>query len=278
MTLASLLLMKTRKLEAIINNELVKVKNWLQTSKLFLNYDKTHYLIFTKRKKKFKFNIFINNNTLEEKNSTKYLGVIIDNKLTWQAHIDSLKAKLASSCYALYMLKPYANLTAMKHVYYGLVYSKLQYCISSWGRCCETRLAPIFRLQKKAIRFMCNKPYIEPTNPLFMEHKMLKLADIFKLKICTLVCKLKDDNLVGDLRITPLSTIHNYDTRLQQHKNFHIPSSNTNLGKTAFEYKGPKLWQEVPDDIKDTNIKCFKYKFKNHLIGLYSDKDANAHK
>ena len=42
-----------KKLEVIANNELNRVKTWLKANKLFLNYDKTNYLIFTRRKKKF---------------------------------------------------------------------------------------------------------------------------------------------------------------------------------------------------------------------------------
>ena len=259
------------KLEVNINNELSRVKAWLRANKLFLNYNKTNYLIFTKRKKKLKFNIIMNNYTLEEKNSTKYLGILIDNKLTWQAHIDSLKAKLSQSCYALYMLKSYANIEAMKHVYYGLIYSKIEYCISSWGGCCVSRLSPIIKLQKKAIRLICNKPYIEPTHNLFIKMKMLKLVDIFKLKICTLVQHVKNNNIVGDLLIRPLSHTHKHFTRLQKRNNFYIPSSNTNLGKTSFNYLAPKMWQEVPEHIKNINSNRFKFQLKKYFIKLYDN-------
>ena len=62
-------------------------------------------------KKKSRCIIIINNHTLE-KNNTKYLGIIIDNKFTWKAYIHSLKRNIFKSCYALYIFKIYANLEA----------------------------------------------------------------------------------------------------------------------------------------------------------------------
>ena len=79
----------------------------------------------------------------------------------------------------------------------------------------------------------------------------MKMLKLFKLKICTLVQHLKNNNIVGDLLIRPLSSTHRHFTRLQKRNNFYIPSSNTNLGKTSFNYLAPKLWQEISEDIKN---------------------------
>ena len=68
-------------LEQNVNKELKHINYWLQANKLFLNYSKTNYLIFTKLKSKHKFNIQIQNNTLSQENTVKYLGITIDDKL-----------------------------------------------------------------------------------------------------------------------------------------------------------------------------------------------------
>lgn len=92
-------------LENNVNNELIKINSWLQSNKLFLNYSKTNYLIFTKKKIKPKLNISINNHILKQKESVKYLGIIIDQNISWKPHIDKLKSTLSRNCYALSKLK-----------------------------------------------------------------------------------------------------------------------------------------------------------------------------
>ena len=96
-------------LEAEINKELENVNRWLQNNKLFLNYSKSHYLIFNKSKKKPKLNIFINNNLLKQQDKIKYLGILIDQKLNWKPHINKLKSNLSKTCFLLAKLKPYTN-------------------------------------------------------------------------------------------------------------------------------------------------------------------------
>ena len=257
-------------LETETNNELQNVNSWLHKNKLFLNHNKTNYLVFSKKKTKFKFNIHINKHLLQEKTNIKYLGITIDNKLLWNKHLENLKTSLSKACYALWKLKPYADLTVLKSVYYSLFYSKLQYCVTSWGGCPGTNLEPIFRLQKRALRIMCSKPYTAPSNPLFVDMKMLKLNDIYRLNVCAVVRKFVEGTLIGDIELMNLNNKHNYPTRLRNNNNFYPQFPRTNLGKATFNYIGPKYWEDVPGNIKTTPTKLFKKHYKNFLINLYS--------
>jgi len=91
-----------KKLQKIINTETPKLFDWLCSSKLTLNYTKTKYMLFgldnIKAKNKFKkvkFKININKNAISRVNEFKYLGVIIDEKLSWKNHISYIQSKLA---------------------------------------------------------------------------------------------------------------------------------------------------------------------------------------
>ena len=68
-------------LEQIVNAELVKVSHWLISNKLFINYSKSNYLIFTKKQIKNKFNVILDNTMIDQVHSTKYLEIIINDKL-----------------------------------------------------------------------------------------------------------------------------------------------------------------------------------------------------
>ena len=88
-------------LEKTINTEMIKIDTWLKTNKLFLNYSKSSYLIFSKKQHKHNFKISINDNILDQQHSAKYLGVTIDDKLNWKPHLNNLKSSLSRACYAI---------------------------------------------------------------------------------------------------------------------------------------------------------------------------------
>ena len=67
------------------------------------------------------FKLSINHNLIEETDNVKYLGVHLDNKLSWKIHIDTLTRKLSKVC-GRYV--PFSNL---KLVYYAMFHSHLQY-------------------------------------------------------------------------------------------------------------------------------------------------------
>ena len=73
----------------ILNTELEKVNMWLKVNKLTINTKKTHYMMFHRTRIKHNTNskILINNSIVDHINNTKFLGVIIDSKLNWAAHI-----------------------------------------------------------------------------------------------------------------------------------------------------------------------------------------------
>ena len=111
------------------------------------------------------------------------LGVVIDDKLSWKDHIQYVTKKVASAVGILNKLKKSLNLEARKILYYSLIYPYLQYCIIIWGNSQPTLLSPIFIKQKRAIRIINNAGYIDHTNPLFKNSKIVKLHDVYKLEV-----------------------------------------------------------------------------------------------
>ena len=76
-------------LEKLINTELKEISNWFKLNKLSLNIDKTNFMIFKNKynnKPMTDFRIEIDNKYIEQVDTTKFLGILIDNILTWKAH------------------------------------------------------------------------------------------------------------------------------------------------------------------------------------------------
>ena len=79
----------------------------------------------------------------------------------------------------------------------------------------------------------------------------------------------KDNNCVGENKLTNISTIHNHSTRLANRLNFFVPRKRTCLGKQSFSYNGPVVWQNVPNEFKKLAFGLFKQKFKKFLLEKY---------
>ena len=90
-----------KSLDQIVNNELVRVSDWLNANKLTLNAKKSNFVIFCPHQRKMDHSVtilmFDNSNhiltSLECKDHVKYLGVLLDSHLSWKYHIDNVALK-----------------------------------------------------------------------------------------------------------------------------------------------------------------------------------------
>ena len=82
-------------LVSIVNNELAKIVIWLKVNKLSLNLTKTNFMIFHPRQKKVNVNVplTLENTVIKQVTETKFLGVLIDQHLSWKPHIDFVSKK-----------------------------------------------------------------------------------------------------------------------------------------------------------------------------------------
>ena len=93
----------------MVNNELVRVSDWLNTNKLTLNAKNSNFVIFLPHQRKMDHLVnilmFDNSNhiltSLECKDHVKYLGVLLDSHLSWKYHIDNVALKISSKCLSL---------------------------------------------------------------------------------------------------------------------------------------------------------------------------------
>ena len=82
-------------LNKILEREANKVILWFNANKLIINLTKTNCMLFTNKRNIPQLNITLNNTVLEVKSETTFLGVVIDNKLSWKAHILHISSKIS---------------------------------------------------------------------------------------------------------------------------------------------------------------------------------------
>lgn len=128
-----------------------KLVKWVNANGLALNLKKTNYMLFSRSKMK-DIALKINNVEIERKREARFLGVIIDDQLTWGKHISCLKLKMARYVGIMYKLKKKLPLKARVQVFHSFVQSHLNYCSNIWGFAAKSHIESLFSAQKKGIR------------------------------------------------------------------------------------------------------------------------------
>ena len=138
---------------------------WLRKNKLSLNYSKTSFIIFNKQPNKtfdYEFKLKINNNPIKRVNSIKYLGVLIDNKLSWSEHVDYLNLQLARYSGLFTRLRRYVPNQILSLLYYSSIYSRIKYGNLSWGTASNSLLKKVEIRLNRILRVITNKSIYTP--------------------------------------------------------------------------------------------------------------------
>ena len=252
----------------IINEELQKIDTWLKANKLTINLKKTHYMIFHRAriKNKYENTVQIQGNIIDHVNATKFLGIIIDNKLNWSDHINYIKNKISKSLGIIYKIRSFLNRITLRNLYHTFVFPYLIYGVEVWGNTHAIHLNPIIKLQKKYIRAITFSHYLEPSQPLFNQ---LNILDFKKLVIQRIsLMMFKQHNGIVPTPIAKLFELnnlhHNYNTR--QNRKLHTQIGNRESVYKLFSFHGINIWNHLSSKIStDVSYACFKNLVKTYL-------------
>ena len=114
----------------LFNEELDKLAKLLKINKLSLNVTKTYFIIFHNRQKLIdaKINIKINNSLIDQDSLTKFLGVIINENLTWSDHINVILNKTNTNLGVICRLAKSVPKDVLQTLYITLIERYLHYC------------------------------------------------------------------------------------------------------------------------------------------------------
>ena len=208
--------------------------------------------------------IHINNVEIDEVKSAKFLGVQIDNKLTWSTQIKHVQSKISKSISIMYKVKHLLDTTALLTLYNSLVLPYLNYCVEVWGNTYPTNLARIIKLQKRAVRIIGNLEYTGHTNPVFIVLKLLKFEDIVKINTGVVMFKAFNGRLSEHFIVSFTNT--------RQKMNFYVKPKRTRLKAFCISCCGVSLWNNLNIGIRRSKtIVLFKKEFKKMCINTYSN-------
>jgi len=211
--------------------------------------------------------IRIDNNNIECVKETVFLGVILDEHLSWKPHILSVSRKISKSIGIIYKSSFCLPKTSLRSLYYGLVYPYLIYCVSVWGSTYHCNLSRVIILQKKIIRIICKVSFDSHTEVLFKEQEILKFSDIYLYQIGKFMYLFKRGLLPNYFRemFTLTSQIHSHNTR--NSNLFYIFPCRTNIRKFSIRFQGPKLFNSLSPEIQNSeSVGSFGKRLKKFLL------------
>ena len=256
------------------NEELEKASSWFQANKLTLNVSKTKYILFRKKNQKVDFSdieLRINGQQIErigegcKSESFKFVGIHLDEYLSWDPHIQHVRGKLASANFALSKVKNLFPTSIKKNIYNSLFKSHLEYGLPCWGSVKQSKLKSLHILQKKSIRHIAGKRARDHTNPLFRSLELLKFQDLIEYQSSCFMYKYFNKKCPSSF--TDFFTPFRGENRTKKFI-LEVPK------KKALEhfptYCLPKIWNNLNITYKNSeSLRMFKENIKESYLSKY---------
>jgi len=229
--------------------------DWITENRLTLNIDKTCYMIFLPNSKHViqdNFSITINSHILTRVAHTKFLGVVIDDKLTWKNHIEDITLYLRKQVGIFYKISNYLPIPVLKLLYFALIHSKIIYAIELYANTFTTYLHDLIILNNRLLKISQKAKRSTHTDELYLNFNTLIIPQLFKLRILLFIhAIINKSSLLPPMFYNCLTynqQIHHYGTR--QSLDPHRVTYSTNSGARNIYNIGTILWSSLPSEIK----------------------------
>ena len=264
---------QTHVLGSDINDCLRSVSEWMNTYFLMLNKSKTKILVLAPPSVMSSIEIhgiFMDNKSMRFVDSAKNLGVWLDENLNFKTHI----RKVVSSCFMVIReiskIKKFLPKECLCTIMCSLVLSKLDYCNALYFNINSNEINMLQSVQNSAIRLITGGHKYDRVSitPLFKQLHWLKIRERIVFKICLVVHKcvwgIAPDSLIEKVVVSNPRTFNLIEKRFS-----------SVYGQRAFSRAGPKLWNNLPLEMRlENDTERFKKLLKSFLMtdanNLYS--------
>ena len=232
--------------------------HWFEINEMKANSEKSHLLLSTEKEHQANINENIITNTQNE----KLLGVIIDSKLRFNQHVNQLCIKASQKLNALARMSLYMTFLQRRNIMKSFILSQFSHCPLIWMFCSRNLNSRINRVHERALRLVY-KDYNSSFSSLLEKDSSVSIHDRNLQILVTEVYKVKHNQSQNVLQRSLRNTESNYNLR----RNTLFAGRNIrtqHFGLDSLSYLGPKLWEQVPEDMKSLlSLKTFKDKIKS---------------
>ena len=258
---------------ADVSKSLQDVISWCNSNKLTININKTKFMIFKSRRRKVEIfgQLSINESVLESVNSISFLGICIDENLTWKKHINNVCTVLSKKIGILYRIRHFVSKQILLMLYNAFILPHITYGLEVWGGTNKTFLNPILILQKRMSRVITFQSFRHHSAPLFYELKLLDIFKEYRYLVGIFIYDLLNNNLPHKASNYFSHIDHTYETRNKKMCNLKLKTVRSELGKRSIAYSGVKIWNNIAIDLRNTSSRnTFCKIFKMALLQEYA--------
>ena len=258
--------------DTVIYSQLDNLMSWCQSNNIFINPSKTKFMIFSSQELAYtNIRLAVNNLEIERVPHYNYLGMVLDQHLTFENHTKYTINRVSPKIYQLAKMRKYLTSKAALLVYKNMILPILEYGdIFLSSATCENR-KKLQRLQNKALKCALATDKTYSTNRLHIEAKLLKLKHRRKIHLLLNMHKLSHmPNFKG--------WKHRTGTRTRSSKKKLMTTKKPKLTKfqNSISYRGPKAWNSLPAEIQKTeNHELFKSLVKAHQMKKWQCYNGN---
>ena len=248
-----------------LQDNLEKVIDWTELNHMALNSQKTKCMYVSARQKRQKMQsyfkpLYISQTAIEEVNSHKILGVILDRDISWHEHTSCLVKRLSAKLFQLSKVKHFLDLHSRKLFFFAHILPIIDYASTLWDNCSDSHLKLVNCMYKRALKLILLKSNSLTPND-FSQLNILTLTN--RLFFNKAVCMHKVNNGNAPEKISSRFIVNHY----RHNHLYSLPRPRNNLFKTSFLYSGGDLWNKLPTDLKNiSNIDTFKTRLKAYLM------------
>ena len=254
-------------------SDMETIIDWFKANHLSLNENKTVGMLFSKDKTSITV-LPIGDLHVKFVESTKFLGVHLDNKLTWKNHLDKLTCKIKRNTNLLKCGNNFLNIHTKRLIYYAHIQSHISYGLSIWGNMTPpSSLHKVQKLQNICVELINGE---KATSTNLKNLRILNIKDLLKLENCKFGYKLLHNLLpsrVNDLAKhdhsgKSLIKDHGYCTR--QKSLLNKPQARKKVYRNCIIYKGTETLETLKVEIQQkSSLQSFTNSCKKEIFNLY---------
>ena len=262
------------------NEQVGSLFELFNSNRLSLNAKKTNYIVLRPwhiKEDLSRFTVEIGNTVLErigndcENTSTKFLGMHIDENISWKKHISETNKKNSRALFCIKQVKNSLPKCSLRTLYFSLIHPHICYGLLAWGNSDLKVINSTIKLQKRAIRVIHNSVYNGHTDPKFRVSNVLKLKDQYTLQSLLFMFDYFDRKLPGSFDgkfIRNRDMPNSRETR--QSDLINMPNLRTKFAMRQPIYSLPQIWNSwfhlLPNGVSRNQLKFF---IKRSLIQRY---------
>ena len=258
----------------VLNSELDNINCWLASNKLSLNVSKTKYMIFHANHKEVVYpDLKINNTIIERVVNFNFLGLLISANAKWACHIDHVSRKVSRAIGIINAMKKTFPISTLVTLYNSLIMPHINYCLLIWGA--SSNVNKLCLLQKKILRMVTASNYIAHTEPIFKNLNILKIEDLYKLKMLKFHFNLIRGTLPSKFDVfCPKQSLGSSCYKIRNPK-YVLPGFKHEFVRKGFHYNLIVIINNTPsfvfDKIYTHSIQGFALYIKQYILNSYSN-------